>query len=192
MFTPEAVCHFTHFFNTIIQIFPNRLFLTSFFDGSLMLKLATDRPAVTKIWRRVGKSERETDSLHSCISTAIFEGDWIYGVDGYGQLRCLKADNGDRVWEDLTATKNVRWGTIHFVRQGKYTWMFNEAGELILAELTPKAFRQIGRAQLIEPTSPCGRGRKYVAWAHPAFAHKHIFIRNDKELVCASLAAGDD
>jgi hypothetical protein len=29
-----------------------------------------------------------------------------------------------------------------------------------------------------------------VVWSHPAFADKCLFARNDKELVCVSLAAG--
>ena len=40
---------------------------------------------------------------------------------------------------------------------------------------------------VLEPTFPFG-GRK-VAWSAPAFANRHIFVRNGKELVCASLAA---
>ena len=28
-----------------------------------------------------------------------------------------------------------------------------------------------------------------VCWSHPAYANKHVFARNDKELVCASLSA---
>ena len=28
-----------------------------------------------------------------------------------------------------------------------------------------------------------------VCWSHPAYADKCIFARNDRELVCASLAA---
>ncbi len=31
-----------------------------------------------------------------------------------------------------------------------------------------------------------------VCWSHPAYAGKHIFARNDEELVCASLAAGEN
>ena len=41
--------------------------------------------------------------------------------------------------------------------------------------------------KLIEPTV----GEKEegaVAWAHPAYANKHILVRNDKELLRASLA----
>jgi hypothetical protein len=33
-----------------------------------------------------------------------------------------------------------------------------------------------------------GPGRGGVCWSHPAYALKHVFARNDNELVCASLA----
>jgi hypothetical protein len=67
--------------------------------------------------------------------------------------------------------------------------MFNERGELIVARLTPAGFQEISRAKLIEPTLEQARLRGGVAWSHPAFAYRHVFIRNDEELVCASLAA---
>jgi hypothetical protein len=31
-----------------------------------------------------------------------------------------------------------------------------------------------------------------VCWSHPAFANQHVFARNDEELVCASLVAGEN
>ena len=42
-------------------------------------------------------------------------------------------------------------------------------------------------SDLLEPTSPFG-DRK-CAWTPPAYANRHVFARNDAELVCASLAA---
>jgi hypothetical protein len=41
---------------------------------------------------------------------------------------------------------------------------------------------------LIDPTSDYA-GRK-MAWPPPAYAERCVFVRSDKELVCASLAAG--
>jgi hypothetical protein len=58
---------------------------------------------------------------------------------------------------------------------------------LILAELTPQAYRELGRAHVIEPTSDAF-GRP-VVWTHPAYANRHAFIRNDKEIICVDLAA---
>lgn len=167
----------------------DRLFLTSFYDGSLMLRLAADKPAVEKLWQRVGASERQTDALHSIISTPIFLDDHVYGVDSYGELRCLDAKSGERVWEDLTATPKARWSTIHFVRNGDKVWMFNERGELIIARLSPKGFEPISRAAILDPTTDQLPQRNGVCWSHPAFANRHVFARNDKELVCVSLAA---
>jgi len=167
----------------------DRLFVTSFYDGSLTLRLDQDEPRVEEIWRRRGPSERQTDSLHAMISTPYLEGDYVYGVDSYGQLRCLDARNGDRVWEDLTAVPTARWATIHMVRNGRRIWMFNERGELIISRLSPDGFHEISRAKLLDPTTDQLARRGGVCWSHPAYAYRHVFARNDRELVCAGLAA---
>ena len=167
----------------------NRLFVSSFYDGSLMLKLLPDRLGVEQIWRRLGPDERQTDSLHSIISTPYLQGDYVYGVDSYGELRCLDAKTGDRVWESQEAVPRERWATIHMVRNGEKIWMFNDRGELIMSRLSPRGFEEISRAKLIDPTTEQLRRKDGVCWSHPAYANKHVFARNDKELVCASLAA---
>ena len=164
------------------------VFVTSFYDGSLMLKLDQQKTAVSKIWRLVGPDEQNTQGLHSIISTPVRLGDHLYGVDSYGELRCLEAASGKRIWEDQTATPRSRWSTIHFVRNGKKIWMFNERGELIISELSPQGFKEISRASLITPTLEQLRRRDGVCWSHPAYANRHVFARNDKELVSGSLA----
>jgi hypothetical protein len=145
---------------------------------------------VEKLWRRHGFDEKHTDSLHAVLSTPYIDGDHVYGVDSYGELRCLDAATGDRIWESLEAGPRVRWGTIHMVRNGKKTWMFNELGQLLIAELTPEGFHEISRAQLIEPTPGQLARRNGVCWSHPAFANRQVFARNDEALVCASLEPG--
>lgn len=167
-----------------------RLFVTSFYDGSAMLQLSADSLSFTETWRRQGSDEQHTDALHSIIATPLFQGDYVYGVDSYGELRCLDAQTGDRVWEDLTATPKARWSNIHMVRNGDKIWMFNEMGELLIGQLSPDGFREISRTKLIQPTTPqLSRRGQGVCWAHPAFANRHIFVRSDEQLVCASLAA---
>ena len=165
----------------------DRVFVSSFYDGSLMLRLKKDELGVEKIWRRMGDDERKTDALHSIISTPYLEGDHLYGVDSYGELRCLDAKTGDRVWEDLTATPKDRWSTIHMVRHRDRMFMFNEDGEMVIGRLSPKGFTEISRAKLIDPTKVQLNRREGVTWAHPAYAYRHVFARNDNELVCASL-----
>jgi hypothetical protein len=83
----------------------------------------------------------------------------------------------------------ARWATIHMVRNAGRVWMFNERGELLIARLSRQGFREISRAKLIEPTTEQLGQRGGVCWSHPAYAYRHVFARNDRELVCAGLAA---
>lgn len=165
-----------------------RIFFTSFYDGSLLLRLEADRPAYEKLWHVIGRDEKNTEALHSIIATPVFENGYLYGVDSYGELRCLDAQDGRRVWENKTAVPTARWSTIHFVKNGERFFLFNERGELIIAKLSPSGYEEISRAKLLEPTLDQLRQRGGVCWSHPAFANRHIFARNDKELVCADLA----
>ncbi len=167
-----------------------QLFVTSFYDGSLMLRLARSHPGVEEAWSACGVDEKHTEALHSIISTPILRGDYLYGVDSYGELRCLDARTGKRIWEDRTATPRARWSNIHFVQHEEDVWMFNERGELIISQLSPAGFQEKSRSLLIDPTQEQLRQRNGVCWAHPAFANRHVFARNDKELICVSLEAG--
>ena len=120
----------------------NRLFVSCFYDGSMMLTLDQNKPAAELLWRRLGPDEQHTESLHSIISTPYLKGEYVYGVDSYGELRCLDAKTGDRIWEDLTATPKTRWSTIHMVQNGKQTWMFNERGELLIRAFKSQRIRR--------------------------------------------------
>ena len=167
----------------------HRLLASGFFDGSLMLKLNEDSPQASVLWRIQGKDESHPEGLHSLMSTPFLEGEYVYGICGYGQLRCLKAETGERVWETLAATtrdlKPARWTTAFLVKHDQRFFLWNEHGDLVLARLSPSGYEELGRQHLLEPTSLAG-GRP-VVWSHPAFANGHIFVRNDEELVCADL-----
>ncbi|HEY1065516.1 MAG TPA: dehydrogenase, partial [Pirellulales bacterium] len=115
-------------------------------------------------------------------------GDYVYGCDSYGELRCLDAKTGDRIWEDQTATPKARWSNIHFVRNGDKIWMFNERGELLITQLSPERFTEISRTKIIEPTTAQLRQRGGVCWAHPAFANKRVYIRNDEKILCVDVS----
>ena len=167
----------------------NKIFMTSFYDGSMMLEMSEDKMAVKQLWHLVGENERSTEAIHSIISTPIWIEDHIYGVDSYGELRCISAADGSRVWEDLTAVKKSRWGTIHFVSHGEDTWMLNEQGELMIGELSPSGLNVKSRASVLEANQMRQPNRQGgVVWSHPAFANKCVYLRNDKELICISLA----
>jgi outer membrane protein assembly factor BamB len=163
------------------------LFLTSFYNGSLMLRVDSDKPSL--VWQSRKVSEMDTDGLHSVMSTPVLDKGYIYGSCSYGQFRCLKADTGERVWETFEPTtgKSVRWGNAFIVKNGDRYFLFNEKGDLIIAKLTPEKYEEISRAHLLDPTNT-DPGRP-VVWSHPAFANRCVYARNDKEIVCVSLAA---
>ena len=165
------------------------LYVSSFYNGSVMMRLASDKPTATKLWQSKKASEKDTDALHTVMSTPFLEDGYIYGTCSYGQLRCLRADTGERLWETFAATtgdKPQRWGHAFLIKNAARFFLFNETGDLIIANLSPKGYEEISRAHLLDPTNP-DPGRP-VVWSHPAFANRSVYARNDKEVVCVSLA----
>ena len=176
----------------------NYLLVSQFYNGSLMMRLDTDRPAATMLWKGSSRSELpdETEGLHAMITTPIVSGEHIYGVGSYGELRGLSARTGERLWMSGEMTAQARWGTAFMVRNGDRYLVSNDEGYLIIARFTPEGYVEVDRTTLLEPTSQSGYGpqRRFdrqVSWAHPAFANRHVVQRNDKEVVRVSLAAAD-
>jgi len=165
----------------------DKLFLTSFYNGSLMLRVTNDEPTV--VWASAKVSEKDTDGLHSVMATPLIENGFIYSPCSYGQFRCLKEETGERLWETFapTAGKSERWGNAFVVKNGPRAFIFSEKGDLIIAKLTPEKYEEISRAHLVDADNR-DPGRM-VVWSHPAFANKSVYARNDHEIVCASLAA---
>ena len=172
----------------------SQLFFTTFYDGPLMLTLDQDRPGATVAWKGSSKSEIQTDGLHAVLATPIIEGGYIYGICSYGQLRGLNAETGERVWETQEATtERRRWVSGFLVQNGDRVFINNDRGKLIIARLSPSGYEEISRAHLITPTSRPGNRRelRHVSWVHPAYANKHVYMRNDEEIISVSLDPTD-
>lgn len=143
------------------------------------------------VWHADAKSK----GVFPVNMTPFVEGDTIYGVDKSGMLRAVDLKTGKRLWyafdpvigkpeqETYKAAQNA---TAFVVKNGDRFFLFNEKGDLVIAKLTPAKYTEVSSTHLIEPTG-ASWGRK-VLWSHPAFADKCVFARNDKELVCYSLA----
>lgn len=163
---------------------PPYLFLSGFFDGSYLLRLDQERLEAELVYHRFGSDERHTEALHCCISTPFIRDGYVYGIDSYGEARCLELITGDRIWEDLTLVPVDRWANVHFIPQGERVWGFNETGELLYGEFTPSGYRDLGRVKVIDPVRISPNPRNGVCWAHPAFVRDRIFLRNDEKLIC--------
>lgn len=132
----------------------------------------------------------KTSSVFPVNSTPIVDGDYMYGVCTRGELRCVEVKTGKRMWETFAPTtgekKPINSGTAFLVKNDERYFLFSEKGDLVIAKLTPQKYEEISRAHLLEPTGDAfGRS---VAWSCPAFAQKCVFARNDKEIICVSLA----
>ena len=178
------------------------LVVSDAWNGTTVLKLDGEggKPTAQVLWRRGGgRSAREKDVLHSLMAAPFVRDGHLYGVHNQGHLRCLDALTGDVKWESLAPTtgtdEGAIWATAFLIphdsagnERNSRVFIANERGDLILADLTPAGYREVSRAKLLAPTNT-DAGRP-VLWSHPAFANRSVYWRNDRELVCASLADG--
>jgi outer membrane protein assembly factor BamB len=163
------------------------LFVSSPHHGSLVIKLAKDKPAAEVLWKGKSRDLSRPDGLHNLMGSPVLWDGHVYGVCNFGELRCLDATTGKRVWEHQTMLRKTLAATTFIVPHRDRFFLFSDEGELIIARLTPKGYEEIDRAKVIEPTL-FSRGRQ-VVWSHPAFANRCLYVRNDREIVCLSLAA---
>ncbi|MSR59888.1 MAG: pyrrolo-quinoline quinone [Planctomycetaceae bacterium] len=152
--------------------------------GGMMFQLDSDKPAATVLWPA---SKAPARRIFSHTSTALFRGDHLFSAKSSGELVCIEASTGQQVWETDKVTDLKNGASIHLTPNGDSVLLYTDKGELIRAQLTSQGYHEISRVAVLEPTMPFG-GRN-VAWSPPAYANRHIFARNGKELICASLAA---
>ncbi len=166
------------------------LFVSTVYHGPLMLKFAADKPTPEVLYRDNSKSPKKLEGLHCLMASPIARDGHMYGICAFGELKCCVAATGEQLWETFAPVggKKTDCGTVFIVPHEDRYVMFNDSGELILANMSPKGYTEIDRAKIIEPIE-AARGR-LVVWSHPAFANRCVFVRNDKEIVCVSLAAG--
>ncbi|MFO0812835.1 MAG: PQQ-binding-like beta-propeller repeat protein [Gemmatales bacterium] len=166
----------------------NHLFAGGIGFVSACLEVTGSTPSAKVLW----KGDRSM-SVCPVNSTPIIEDEHIYGVDQQGQLRCVELKTGKRVWETMLPVTGKKEGarpqnsgTAFLVKNGDKFFLFSETGHLIIARISVAGYEELSRTKILEPTNECfGRD---VVWSHPAFADKCCFARNDKEIVCVSLA----
>ncbi len=157
------------------------LFATALQGTSILIKLGSDAPTAEEVWRGKGP--------HPDHNPPLLVDGHIYGVDEQGQLRCFELQTGEKIWESWAVATNNRPAnstTGFLVKNNDQYFIATEQGELVLAALSTGGYRETGRFRMLEPTSQTGN--RDVVWSHPAFANRCVFARNDKEIVCYSLA----
>src|SRR5262249_33957962 len=111
---------------------PRKLGDTVFFTAAQntagMLKLAPHKPAAQVVW----SNNKLQAAMHSVFSTPVYEDGHLYGCTNEGELVCLKADTGERVWGTFAPNNNqkLRSGDLFLVKNGDRFFLFTEKGDL--------------------------------------------------------------
>ncbi len=165
------------------------LYMGGYSNKNLLVGLAKDKPAATEVWRDLKKK-----ALSAVNVQPFLEGNVFYGFDQRGSMHAVEIPSGERLWDStgpIDGGRPQQVATAFIVKEKTATrdrfWLFNERGELIIANLSRDGYEELDRTKVIEPTGAAS-GRS-VVWSAPAFANRRAYIRNDEECVCVELAA---
>ncbi|MBA4190132.1 MAG: pyrrolo-quinoline quinone [Planctomycetaceae bacterium] len=177
----------------------DKLFAAGIGGASVVLKLDPAGDKVTPIWQEVTDKVKgmapKPRGIYPVNMTPFVEDGIIYGVDQPGMLRAVELETGKKLWftfkpvigkDEAEDFKGAGSGTAFLVKNSERFFLFAETGELAIGRLSREKYEEVSRVKLLEPTG-AAFGRK-VLWSHPAFADKCVFLRNDKEIICVSLA----
>lgn len=166
----------------------NRVYVMGYNRVSACVEVAEDGETAKLLWK--GNTRRGIAGVHN---TAFIHDGQIYACGPNGKYSCARLVDGEKLWSTFSPAEGgrpVSWANVFTVRQGNRYFLANDYGELIIAGLSPAGYTEISRAKLIEPTHQVG-GRTLV-WSHPAFANRSVYLRNDREIRCYSLAKRPD
>ena len=160
----------------------NSLYVGGYSNKSLLLKLAADEPAAEIVWatRRsrhlAGQRAAVTSTTASCTASIKRE---LYAVE-------LPTANGSGKRTEPLASACRATARRSSSARATARWLFNDSGDLVIAQDHADGFEELDRAHVIEPTNDAFNRR--VVWCLPAFANKRAYIRNDEECICVDLA----
>jgi outer membrane protein assembly factor BamB len=142
--------------------------------GCVLLSLAKEngRLAPQVVWQSQGSQS----VLRNEWQTSILLDEHLYGFDNVGSagpvthLACVHAATGKRVWQ------KPRFGKGNLIAADGKLWISTMNGELVLLRATPKAYEELGRAQIVESTRQA-----------PSLSAGRLYLRDDTEIVCLDL-----
>ena len=167
----------------------DHLFVMAYQNFSLMVRLDPERLTAKELWR--GSKKR---GIAGTFNTPILHEGFIYAGGTNGRYTCAEIESGARRWttyEPSTRGRPAPWANVFTVKlegggaADRYV-LANDQGDLIFATLTPAGYRETSRARILEPTLRVWN--RPIVWTHPAFANRSAYHRNDREIVCVSLA----
>jgi formylglycine-generating enzyme required for sulfatase activity/outer membrane protein assembly factor BamB len=153
-------------------IFQTHIVLVSgYWEGAKAIRLGKKPTEAKVLWH-----ERRQRAL---MSQPLYRNGHVYLLDKRQGLTCLVLQTGKKLWDDgnrMTPKGRNPQASMVWLGDGGRVVILNSDGELVLARLDPKGYKEQSRTKIIGTT-----------WAHPAFAGNCVYARNDRELVCVAL-----
>jgi outer membrane protein assembly factor BamB len=145
------------------------LLASNYWSGSKAIRLDEKGENPEVVW--------EGKQLSLLMSTPLARDGHVYALDRFRGLKCLEMRSGKVKWEGEHVTPRGTNPQATLVWAGERALILNERGDLTLAELKPEGYRALGKVPLLGG----------LVWAHPAYADRCVFARNDEEIVCVPL-----
>lgn len=177
------------------RIIGDKILISEFYKGSLLLQVESNPPAVKELWRSFKTDPRHEESLNSMMTTPMIKDGHAYGIafnrKMQGVLRCIEIETGEMKWTKkdwlVKDEEPVVFGSAFIVQNEDKFFVFTDLGEFAIAHLTPEGYEEVGRDKLLEPTGVAARRKSKVIWSHPAFSNGKMYARNDEEIICVNL-----
>ncbi len=146
--------------------------VSGYWDGARAMKLP-DKPGKAALaW----ENRREYQGL---MSQPLCRDGIAYLLCRNRGLQAFEIADGKKLWDDdntLTPRGRNPQATLVWLNDDDRIIALNSEGELILARINRSGYHDEARTKIIGPT-----------WAHPAYAGRYVFARNDNELICVEL-----
>jgi outer membrane protein assembly factor BamB len=139
-------------------VFGNRVFVSSNYGrGGAVFEISS--AGARKIW--------ENREVSSHFSSFVFRDGYIYANSAdanshRGDFVCLEADTGRVMWRE-------RAGVGSLIAAGDRLILLTEDRRLVVAELTPEAFRPLARAVV---------GSRGLMWTAPVLSRGRLYVRS--------------
>lgn len=147
---------------TPVWIPPNRIFISSNYDvGGAVYEMRSSGPP-RLVW--------ENRQMRNHFNSSIYLNGYLYGFDN-ATLKCVDAADGSMKW----GARGLGKGSL--IAADGLLIILGERGQLVLAEATPQAYRELSRAQVL--------GGK--CWTSPTLAHGKLYLRNQTEIMCIDM-----
>lgn len=146
--------------------------VSGYWEGTKAIRLGEKLADAELLWE-------ENKYLRGLMSQPLHFDGHVYLLDKARGLTCFELKTGEKLWDDknkLTPRGRNPQATLVRLGESNRVVALNSDGDLILGRLSPEGYVEESRTKIIGET-----------WAHPAYAGRHVYARNDQELVCVSL-----